>query len=199
MPAAPASGIMKAAVLAALLALPAAAQHYGPPPALVFAAGGDERNATKADALAIGWVMARPHYDVTISVSADSGHDDYTVVTAYLMRRIGPSTSKSAEVARTSYELPPSFDGSWVLFEHLELSAGEYWLVFERPPHAEHGEPEWLVSTLRGIRAADGTRFLGTRYYSYVNHRTDYLPDATYTATTSLQGYAIAVSGVPVE
>ena len=190
---------MKAAVLAALLALPVAAQYHGPPPALVISMAGDGTELTKADALAMGWLMGRMHYDVTISVHAESGYDDHSIVTAYLMRRIGLSTSKSAEVARTSYELPPWFNGKWVLFEDLELPAGEYWLVFERPPHAEHGAPEWLVSRLSGFQAQDTTRFLGTRYYSYVNHRTDYIPDATYTPTTKLQGYAIEITGVPVD
>lgn len=190
---------MKAAVVAALLALPVAAQHYCPPPALVISAAAEGTEYTKADALAIGWVMGRAHYDVRISVHAETGFDDHSIVTAYLMRQIGPSTSKSAEVARTSYELPPWYNGEWVLFEDLDLPAGEYWLVFERPPQATHDAPEWLVSRLSGFQVQDTTRFLGTRYYSYVNYRTDYIPDATYTTTMKLQGYAIAVSGVPVD
>jgi hypothetical protein len=188
-------GRMKSAVLAALLCLPLSAQEHCP---IVFAAGGEERQGTKADALAIGWALAQPHRNVTISVHADSGYDEYTIVTAYLMRRIGPSVSKNAEVARTTYELPPSFDGSWVLFEGLDLEEGEYWLVFERPPHAERGEPEWLVSTIRGIKSTTGTRFLGTRYYSYVNHRAEYTPAAMYGQTMGLQGYQVAVTGAPV-
>ncbi len=187
---------MKSAVLAALLCLPLSAQEHCP---TVFAAGGSSRQGTKADALAIGWALAHPHRNVTVSVWADSGYDDYTIVTAYLMRRIGPSVNKNAEVARTTYELPPSFDGSWILFEGLHLPAGEYWLVFERPPHAERGEPEWFVSTIRGIRSSNGTQFLGTRYYSYVNHRTDYTPAAMYGQTTTLLGYQVAVTGVRVD
>lgn len=189
------SARMKSAVLAALLCLPLSAQEHCP---ILFAAGGEDRQGTKADALAIGWALAQPHRNVTISVQADSGYDDYSIVTAYLMRRIGPSVSRNAEIARTTYELPPSFDGSWVLFDGLDLEAGEYWLVFERPPHAERGEPEWLVSTIKGIRSANGTRFLGTRYYSYVNHRAEYTPAAMYGQTTTLQGYQVAVTGVAV-
>ncbi|HEY0159147.1 MAG TPA: hypothetical protein VGF28_17805 [Thermoanaerobaculia bacterium] len=189
---------MKSAVLAALLCLPlslSAGEHCP----LLFAARGGDTRGSKADALAIGWAFALPHRNVTISVRADSGYDDYSIVTTYLMRRIGPSTSKSAEVAQTSYELPPSFDGSWILFDGLDLPAGEYWLVFERPPHAERGEPEWIVSTIDGIHSTNGTKFLGTKYYSYVNHRTDYTPAAMYGQTTTLQGYQVAVTGIPVE
>jgi hypothetical protein len=187
---------MQAAVLAMLLSASVFPPHHYPPE-VVFAASGERVETSKADALAIGWSMLRPYRNVTISVRADSGHDDYTVVTAYLMTRIGPLTHPTAEIARTSYELPPSFDGSWVLFENLDLPAGEYWLVFERPPHAEHGEPEWRILSLKGFTLGMGNRFLGTRAYSYVNHRTEYLPDATYTETRALQGYAVTISGVP--
>jgi len=189
---------MQAIVLAALLSTSLFPPPHCPP-AAIFGASGQQMVTSKADALAIGWSMARPHRNVSISVRAESGYDDYSIVRAYLMTRIGPSTHPSAEIARTAYELPPSFDGSWILFEGLDLPAGEYWLVFERPPHAERGEPEWLVSSIQGIRAGNGTQFLGTRSYSYVNHRTDYTPAAHYGQTAGLVGYAVAVSGIPVE
>jgi hypothetical protein len=187
---------MKAAVLAALLALPASSQPYCQRD-VVFSAAGQRPQEIKADALAIGWSIMFPYRDVTISVEVDSKVDDYSLVTAYLVTRIGPSTHPTAEIARTAYELPPSFDGSWVLFEGLDLLPGEYWIVFERPPHAERGEAKWRVATLTGFSFSYGTQLLGTRSYSYVNHRTDYLPAAHYGETSTLQGYPISVRGIP--
>jgi hypothetical protein len=191
------STLMKYAVLLLFAALPLWAQeHCG---MVMMSLAGSGQSLSSADAVATGWKMSQAYAKVTISVSLDSaGYDDYFIATAYLVRQLGPGTTRNQEISESRFEVPPSYQGEFVLFENLNLAPGEYWLVFDRPPYAERGEKEWNLSTFEHMTVATGITFLGSKAYSYVNHRTDYLPDATYITTDGLQGYPVLITGIPL-
>ena len=188
---------MKCAVVLFFVALSSQAQeHCG---SLMLAIDGGGRTGTKADALAIGWKLPQPYRNVTIAVRLDSGgYDDYSIGSAYLMRQVGPGTTRYAEVSASDFELPPAYEGELTLFHDLDLTPGEYWIVFERPSYAKRGEPEWGVGKLQDLTVANGILFLGTKAYSYVNHRARYLPDASFMTTDGLQGYPLLIKGIPI-
>lgn len=60
---------------------------------------------------AVGWSLSRPYQNVTISAKLGNGGGQATL-DAYLMRSVGPGTTRRDEVASTSLDLPiPSTTG----------------------------------------------------------------------------------------
>ena len=144
---------------------------------------------------AVGWSLSRPYQNVTISAKLGNGGGQASL-DAYLMRSVGPGTTRRDEVASTSLDLPYPFH-DWVnLFEGLELEEGEYWLVIAKPRDRAHSSINWFAVNPMTLWRSGGVQYLGTRSYTYETDAAKYLPASKFASIEPAHyGFGVRITG----
>ena len=177
---------------ALLLTLPAFAQQTQ---TLLSAAGSPEWS-TGINTLSEGWELRRPYLNVTISAWLNNGGGGGAGY-AYLMRRIGPGTTRADEEAFVSFDLPVGFNGKYTLFRDLDLPAGVYWLVFAKPVDGAFSYANWATSTPQDMQLNENVRYLGMAWAGSEDRINEYMPATDFDVFTDQFPYQIEVTGVP--
>lgn len=172
------------AVLLVLVTVPTFAQEApDAPPALERAAllgvDGPRTWGVGINGQAVGWYFSQPRSHITVSARLGNG-GGHAYLDAYLMKRIGPGTTRKDEIARTSLDLPYPYDG-WVdLFTDLDLDGGYYWLVIAKPWEKSHSSINWFVAQPPGHRDTCGVHSLGSQSYTFHFDAASYIPASKF-------------------
>ena len=163
----------------------------------ILGIGGEGAWGVGINGRAVGWSLSQPHNNVSVSANLGNG-GGHAYFDAYLVRSVGPGTTRGDEVARTSLDLPYPF-ADWVtLFEGLELEAGEYWLVIAKPRDRAHSSINWFATDRMTLRGSCDIQYLGTKSYTLPSDAATYLPASKFAATDLMSyGFGIRVSGTP--
>ncbi|HJQ41379.1 MAG TPA: hypothetical protein VKB93_29920 [Thermoanaerobaculia bacterium] len=141
---------------------------------------------------AVGWVLNGEHHHVTVSAHLGNG-GGRAPFEAYLMRTIGPGTTRRDEIAGESFDLPYPFDG-WVdLFTDLDLAPGEYWLIIGRSKETAFSSINWFVETPRQLTGSCTFRYLGSQSYIFYSDTADYLPASKFEKKVEPYGFEFEV------
>ena len=163
----------------------------------ILGIGGDGTWGVGINGRAVGWSVSQPQYNVTVSANLGNG-GGHAYLDAYLVRSVGPGTTREDEVARTSLDLPYPFTGWVTLFEGLELEEGEYWLVIAKPRDRAHSSINWIATNSMTLRRSCDVQYLGTRSYTLPSDAASYLPASKFAAMDLMTyGFGIRVSGTP--
>jgi hypothetical protein len=162
----------------------------------LLAAGGSPEWSTGINTLSEGWELRRPFHDVTISAWLNNGGGG-GAGSAYLMRRIGPGTTRADEEAFVSFELPLGFNGKYTLFEGLDLPAGVYWLVFAKPAGGPFSYANWATSTPQDMQIDVNVRYLGMAWAGSEDRIDEYMPATDFDVFTDQFPYQLEVTGTP--
>ena len=111
--------------------------------------------------VAVGWSQERAFHEVTISALLGNGGGP-AAGRAYLMRSVGPGTTRADEVAKRYYDLPPDFTGMVPLFSGLDLGPGRYWLVLWNRGGGRSSYANVGVASPLSLSLAPGSRYLGS-------------------------------------
>jgi hypothetical protein len=153
------------ATLAVLLLLNAASLHGADELPIVLSISGPDRGATGITMMAMGFALDVDHSDVTIAagLANHGGLLAYGGAGAYLMRSIGPGTTRAEQVAETQFVLPPGYNDYWTLFSGLELRQGFYWVVLRDLRNGIFSYAGWTFADMTSFHEAKGIRYLGAR------------------------------------
>ncbi len=163
----------------------------------IITAGGSEEGTTGIETLSQGWSMNQRFRDVTISAHLTNGGGSARGI-AYLMRTIGPGTTCASEVASVSFDLPLGYQGMYTLFTGLDLTAGDYWLVFSKPRRGPFSYANWTISTPRDLTTGPRIRYLGMAWVDSEDRIAEYVPASDFNVLTDRFPYRFEVTGEPV-
>jgi len=176
-----------------LASVPMHAQVLEEQRATVLGIGGDMSWGVAVNGRAVGWSMDHPRHNVRIAANLGNG-GGHAYIAAYLMRSIGPGTSKSDEIARISLDLPYPYHGWILLFADVDLEEGEYWLVIARPTENPHSSINWITANPMKFEMSDDARYLGTRSYTFYKDGADYIPASNFNDAHEPYGFQIAIT-----
>jgi hypothetical protein len=129
---------------------------------------------------AVGWVFSGEHHHVAVSAHIGNG-GGRAKFEAYLMKQIGPGTTRRDEIAWMSMDLQYPFDDWVVLFTDLDLGPGEYWLIIAKPKDTAFSSINWFVLQSGSHSGSCTTlHFLAPQSFTFHSDTADYLPASKF-------------------
>lgn len=194
--------IVTLVALVTLGVLPLAAQDPSSPSFrenIVTAGPRGDAGGTGIQTLSEGWSMDQAYRNVSISASLSNGGGSARGI-AYLMRSIGPGTTCASEIANVRFDLPVGYDGMYTLFTGLDLSPGEYWLVFSKPRVGPFSYASWTTSSRQAVTVGAQVRFLGMAWVVGEDGEgiAEYMPASGFNVYADQVAYQFEVTGEPV-
>lgn len=181
------------ALLLSFISLAGFAQQ---PSQTILSSVGTPDGWTGIETLSLGWSLDHSYRNVQIEARLGNGGGSARGI-AYLMRTIGPGTTCASEVAQVSFDLPLGYDGIFVLFENLDLSAGDYWLVFSKPRRGPFSYANWMAGFADNIIKSNDVRYLGMAWVNAEDLIGEYVPASAFNVRTDVWAYQLAIRGEP--